>query len=330
VAPISDDAALALWMVAVGRAEIRQASAPAAMPGELRLRALVSGISRGTESLVFAGQIPESEWQRMRCPFQEGDFPFPVKYGYAMVAQVEDGPADLEAERVFCLHPHQTRMTLPIAAVVPVPARLPTPRAALAAQMETALNALWDGSAGVGDRIAVVGAGSIGCLTAFLAAGIPETSVTLIDIDESRGGVASALGVRFAPAGGDLPRDCDLVFHASGEGAGLDLALSLAGFEASVIELSWYGTRRVQIGLGSAFHSQRLSLRASQVGAVSPHRRARWDSRRRLALALELCADPRLDILLQEETPFATLPEALPRILGRPGALLHLIRYPYP
>ena len=330
MAPISDDAALALWMVAVGRAEIRQASAPAARPGELRLRALVSGISRGTESLVFAGQVPESEWQRMRCPFQEGEFPFPVKYGYAMVARVEEGPADLEGQRVFCLHPHQTRMTLPVDAVLPVPAQLPTPRAALAAQMETALNALWDAGAGIGDSIAVVGAGSIGCLTAFLAAAIPQTSVTLIDIDESRGRVASALGVGFAPAGGDPPRDCDLVFHASGEGAGLDLALSLAGFEASVIELSWYGTRRVEIGLGSAFHSQRLSLRASQVGAVSPHRRARWDNRRRLALALDLCANPRLDILLQEETPFAALPEALPRILGRPGALFHLIRYPDP
>ena len=330
MAPISDDAALALWMVAVGRAEIRQASAPAARPGELRLRALVSGISRGTESLVFAGQIPESEWKRMRCPFQEGDFPFPVKYGYAMVARVEEGPADLEGQRVFCLHPHQTRMTLPVDAVLPVPAQLPTPRAALAAQMETALNALWDAGAGIGDRIAVVGAGSIGCLTAFLAAGIPQTSVTHIDIDESRGAVASALGVGFAPAGGDPPRDCDLVFHASGEAAGLDLALSLAGFEASVIELSWYGKRRVEIGLGGAFHSRRLSLRASQVGAVSPHGRARWDNRRRLALALDLCANPRLDILLQEETPFAALPEALPRILGRPGALFHLIRYPDP
>jgi len=214
--------------------------------------------------------------------------------------------------------------------VLPVPAQLPTPRAALAAQMETALNALWDAGAGIGDRIAVIGAGSIGCLTAFLAAGIPQTTVTLIDIDESRGAVASALGVGFALAGDDSPRDCDLVFHASGEGAGLDLALSLAGFEASVIELSWYGKRPVEIGLGGAFHSRRLSLRASQVGAVSPHRRARWDNRRRLALALDLCADPRLDILLQEETPFAALPEALPRILGRPGALFHLIRYPNP
>ena len=290
----------------------------------------MSGISRGTESLVFAGQVPESEWQRMRCPFQEGEFPFPVKYGYAMVARVEEGPADLEGQRVFCLHPHQTRMTLPVDAVLPVPAQLPTPRAALAAQMETALNALWDAGAGIGDRIAVIGAGSIGCLTAFLAAGIPQTTVTLIDIDESRGAVASALGVGFALAGDDSPRDCDLVFHASGEGAGLDLAFSLAGFEASVIELSWYGKRPVEIGLGGAFHSRRLSLRASQVGAVSQHRRARWDNRRRLALALDLCADPRLDILLREETPFAALPEALPRILGRPGALFHLIRYPDP
>jgi NADPH:quinone reductase-like Zn-dependent oxidoreductase len=314
-------------MVAAGRAEIRQASAPAAGPGELRLRALVSGISRGTESLVFAGQIPESEWQRMRCPFQEGDFPFPVKYGYSMVALVEDGPAELEGERVFCLHPHQTRMTLPVAALLPVPAEVPTPRAALAAQMETALNALWDAGAGIGDRIAVVGAGSIGCLTAFLAAGIPETSVTLIDVDESRAAVAAALGVGFALAGSDLPWDCDLVFHASGQGAGLDLALSLAGFEATVIELSWYGTRRVEIGLGGAFHSRRLSLRASQVGAVSPQHRARWDNRRRLALALGLCADQRLDALLQEETAFAALPEALPKILERPGSLFHLIRY---
>jgi NADPH:quinone reductase-like Zn-dependent oxidoreductase len=330
VAPVSDDAALALWTVAAGRAEIRRASAPAPVPGSLRLRALVSGISRGTEALVFAGQVPESERHRMRCPFQEGDFPFPVKYGYSMVALVEDGPADLLGQRVFCLHPHQTRMTLPAGAVVPVPPAVPTSRAALAAQMETALNALWDAGPCIGDRIAVVGAGSIGCLTAFLAGGMPGTSVTLIDLDASRRAVAGALGVAFATPGGDPPQECDLVFHASGEGRGLDLALSLAGFEARVMELSWYGTRPVRVSLGGAFHSRRLSLRASQVGAVAPERRARWDNRRRLALALALSADPRLDILLQQETPFEALPDALPQILGRPGALFHLIRYPNP
>jgi NADPH:quinone reductase-like Zn-dependent oxidoreductase len=326
--PDADHAALALWTVGAGRAEIRQGSAPAPGPDQLRLRALVSGISRGTEALVFAGRVPESEWARMRCPFQEGDFPFPVKYGYSMVARVEGGPVELMGQRVFCLHPHQTRMTLPVSAVIPVPADVPTERAALAAQMETALNALWDAAPRLGDRIAVVGAGSIGCLTAFLAAGIKAASVTLIDRDESRRTVAAALGVGFAAPGGELSGNCDLVFHASGDGAGLDLALSLAGFEASVIELSWYGSNPVRVGLGGAFHSQRLSLRASQVGAVATDRRARWDHRRRLALALALCADPRLDILLQAETPFADLPVALPGILGRHGALFHLIRYP--
>lgn len=345
MAPDTDDAALALWIVAPGRAEIRRASAPAPAPGSLRLRALVSGVSRGTESLVFAGQVPESEWRRMRCPFQEGEFSFPVKYGYSMVALVEDGPAALLGQRVFCLHPHQTRMTLPADAVLPVPPEVPSPRAALGAQMETALNALWDAGAGPGDRIAVVGAGSIGCLTAFLAGGMPGSAVTLIDTEESRRAVAAALGVGFALARtdqsgagqpgadqprGDLPRDCDLVFHASGTSEGLDLALSLAGFEAKVMELSWYGTRPVRIGLGGAFHSRRLSLRASQVAAVSPERRTRWDNRRRLALALALTADPRLDILLQPETRFETLPDALPQILARASAPFPLIRYPNP
>jgi NADPH:quinone reductase-like Zn-dependent oxidoreductase len=328
VTPDADDTALALWTVGAGRAEIRRGSAPAPGPGEVRLRALASGVSRGTEALVFAGKVPESEWARMRCPFQEGDFPFPVKYGYSMVALVEDGPAELKGQRVFCLHPHQTRMTMPESAVLPVPADVTTGRAALAAQMETALNALWDAAPRLGDRIAVVGAGSIGCLTAFLAAGIKATSVTLIDREESRRAVAAGLGIAFATPSGDLPRNCDLVFHASGDGAGLDLALSLAGFEASVIELSWYGSDPVQVGLGGAFHSRRLSLCASQVGAVATDRRARWDHRRRLALALALCADPRLDILLQPETPFADLPAALPGILGHTGALFHLIRYP--
>jgi NADPH:quinone reductase-like Zn-dependent oxidoreductase len=328
VAPASEDAAFALWTTGPGRAEIRPAAAPAPLPGSLRLRALVSGISRGTESLVFHGRVPESEWQRMRCPFQEGGFAFPVKYGYAVVGRIEDGPRELIGQRAFCLHPHQTRFTVPITAALIVPPEIPSERAALAAQMETALNATWDGAAGIGDRIGVVGAGAIGCLVAYLCARLPGAAVTLIDRDTGRRDVATALGVGFATTGEALPRDCDLVFHASGEGEGLELALSLADFEAKVIELSWYGTKRVQLALGGAFHSRRLAIGASQVGSVATHRRARWDARRRLALALALTSDPRLDVLVQAETPFDELPAALPDILGEPGALLHLVRYP--
>jgi NADPH:quinone reductase-like Zn-dependent oxidoreductase len=323
----SNETASALWLVAPGLAELRPAAAPFPVAGALRLRALVSGISRGTESLVFHGRVPASEWQRMRCPFQEGDFPFPVKYGYALVGVVEDGPIERVGEPVFCLHPHQSRCTVPAAAALPIPAGIPVERAVLAAQMETALNATWDAAPCIGDRIAVVGAGVIGCLVGYLCGRLPGTAVTLVDPDEGRRAVATALGLSFATPAERVPTGCDLVFHASGQADGLDLSLSLAGFEASVIELSWYGTAATPIGLGGSFHSQRLALRASQVGSVAPARRARWSRERRLALALSLTADPRLDVLVRDETPFAALPEALPSILGRPGALCHLVRY---
>jgi threonine dehydrogenase-like Zn-dependent dehydrogenase len=292
------------------------------------VRALVSGISRGTESLVFRGLVPESEWQRMRCPFQEGGFPFPVKYGYAVAGVIEDGPAARIGQRVFCLHPHQSRFTIPAEAAFALPDGLPTERAVLAPQMETALNACWDGAPRTGDRIAVVGAGVIGCLLAYLAARLPGASVVLIDREPSRAAVAASLGLAFALPGGDLPRGCDRVFHASGEAEGLNLALSLAGFEATVIELSWYGSKAVPVHLGGAFHSQRLTLRSSQVGSVAADRRQRWDPARRLALAISLLADARLDALVSGETAFEDLPGELPLILGQSGALCHLVRYP--
>jgi threonine dehydrogenase-like Zn-dependent dehydrogenase len=318
--------ARALWTVGVAQSEIRDEPVSPPAPGEVTIRTLESGISRGTEALVFAGRVPPSEWGRMRGPFQAGDFPFPVKYGYAAVGVIEDGPPERLGQRVFCLHPHQTRFTLPEAAAIPVPETVPTRRAVLTAQIETALNATWDAAPRIGDRIAVVGGGAIGCLTAWLCAGLPGTEVTLIDLNAGRAAVAAALGVGFAtPA--EAPKDCDLVFHASGAGEGLALALALAGFEADIVELSWYGDAVVTVPLGGAFHSQRLSLRASQVGAVAPARRARWSHGRRLALALSLAADPRLDALVQASTRFDRLPEALPGILGQPGALFTRVIY---
>jgi threonine dehydrogenase-like Zn-dependent dehydrogenase len=326
LAGLRNPSARALWTVAPGRAEIRAEALPPPKPGDLTIRTLESGISRGTEALVFAGRVPESEWTRMRGPFQGGDFPFPVKYGYAVVGIVEDGPSARLGQRVFCLHPHQTRFTLPASAAIPVPEAVPTHRAVLAAQIETALNATWDAAPRIGDRIAVVGGGVIGCLTAWLCARLPAAEVTLIDLDPARADVAEALGFRFT-TGAASPEDCDLVFHASGTADGLSLALSLAGFEGEVIDLSWYGDAAVTVPLGGAFHSRRLSLRASQVGAVAPARRSRWSHARRLALALALAADPRLDALTIEATPFDRLPEALPGILGRPGALFHRVFY---
>jgi NADPH:quinone reductase-like Zn-dependent oxidoreductase len=313
----------ALWTVAPGRAELRPVTLPAADGGSLRVRALVSGISRGTESLVFHGRVPESEWTRMRCPFQEGDFPFPVKYGYAMVGTLEDQLG----KRIFALYPHQDRFVIPNDWAIPVPDAVSSERAVLAPQMETALNATWDSGPRIGDRIAVVGGGAIGCLVAYLCRRIAGTEVTLIDVDQGRRVVAGALGVNFATPNDPLPENCDLVFHASGKSEGLDLALGLAGFEAAIVELSWYGTNPVSAPLGGAFHSQRLTLLSSQVGNVAPARRPRWPHNRRLAKALSLCTDPALDCLVADETPFADLPQKLPTVLGAPGALCHLVRY---
>jgi NADPH:quinone reductase-like Zn-dependent oxidoreductase len=317
----------ALWYVGPGRGEIREEPAIGPGPHDVRVRALHGALSRGTERLVFAGRVPEAEFERMRAPFMGGAFPFPVKYGYAVVGRVEAGPSELRDRVVFALHPHQSVFSIPAEAAIPVPGGVPARRAVLAANMETALNAVWDGAPGPADRIAVVGAGVVGSLIAFLCGKLAGAQVTLVDIAESRAELAKRLGVAFALPDA-APVDCDRVFHASGTAAGLATALGLAGEEASVIELSWYGTGEVPIPLGEAFHSRRLRLVSSQVGRVAPSHRARWTPRRRLAAALDLLADPALDALLVPAIAFADLPAQLPTIFApESGVLCQLIDY---
>lgn len=311
-----------------GRGEIRTAPLAPPAANELRVRMLASGISRGTEALVFRGLVPASQHQAMRCPGQEGDFPGPVKYGYSTVGLVEAGPAEWLGRRVFCLHPHQDRFNLAVDMALPVPDAVPTRRAVLAANLETAVNGLWDAGALAGDRIAIVGAGVVGGLVASLAARLPGTRVTLVDRDPARADLALALGCGFAVPG-DAPGDQDLVIHASGAPEGLVLALGLAGFEATVLEMSWYGDRPVTLPLGEVFHVKRLVIRSSQVGAVAPAQRPRWSHRRRLALALDLLADPVYDRFLDGESAFADLPATMARLAADPaGALCRLVLYP--
>ena len=315
--------ARALWITAPGVAELRE-TAPGS--GAVRARALFGGISRGTEALVLAGRVPESEWARMRAPLQEGAFPFPVKYGYATVARVTEGPEALRGRVIFALHPHQDAFTLPAAMALPVPGTVPPGRAVLAANMETALNVVWDAGAGPGDRIAVVGAGVVGALAAWLCARMPGTEVTLVDVNPARAALAAALGCGFA-APGEAPEGCDVAIHASASAAGLATALGSVGTEGAVVEASWYGARAVGIALGGAFHAGRVRIVSSQVGAVSPGRRPRWSHARRLAKALDLLADPALDALVSGETDFADLPARYAAILDDPGTLCHRVRY---
>lgn len=327
---MSVDTATAFWTLAPGHGELRAEPLPAAGEGEVRVRALFGGISRGTEALVFQGRVPESERQRMRAPFQVGDFPWPVKYGYVSVGVVEAGPAALLGREVFCLHPHQDRYVVPAAAVTPLPAGLPAARAVLAANMETALNGCWDAEPRLGDRIAVIGAGVVGALVAWLCATIPGTRVRLVDVSPGRAELARALGVDFRLAG-EAPGDNDLVIHASGNPEGLRQALALAGDEARVVEMSWYGDREASLPLGEAFHSRRLKLIGSQVGRLPAERTPRWDHARRLALALELLRHPRLDALISGESDFSELPALMPRLAAGAGEVLcHRLRYASP
>lgn len=291
------------------------------------MRTRFSGISRGTEALVFQGRVPASEYERMRAPFQAGGFPAPVKYGYASVGVVESGPGALEGRNVFALYPHQTRYVVPASAVHVIPDGVPAERAVLAANLETAVTGLWDATPRIGDRIVVIGGGTVGCLVAWLAQQVAGCEVTLVDVNGDREAVARRLGVRFAmpPV---MPVDADVVVHASGSPEGLALALSAAAVEALVIEMSWYGSQEVPLPLGAAFHARRLTIRSSQVGRIPATQAPRWTHARRMALALRLLADPALDALITGESEFDALPTLMPRLAQSPGgALCHRIRY---
>jgi threonine dehydrogenase-like Zn-dependent dehydrogenase len=315
------------WVRSPGEGEIRSVMLPERGPNEVLVRTLYSGISRGTETLVFRGEVPESQYGVMRAPFQDGDFPGPVKYGYLNVGVVEEGPVALLGRTVFCLYPHQTAYVVPADAVVGVPDGVPPARAVLAGTVETAVNALWDAAPLVGDRITVVGAGMVGCCVAGVLAGFPGATVQLVDVNPDRAGVASALGVEFtAPA--EAARERDLVIHASATSAGLQLSLELLAPEGTVIELSWYGDREVSLQLGGSFHSRRLRIRSSQVGTLSPARRWSRTFADRLALALDLLRDPAFDALFTGESPFEQLPDVLAGMAaGTRPALSHLITY---
>ncbi|MGI9418409.1 MAG: zinc-dependent alcohol dehydrogenase [Geminicoccaceae bacterium] len=319
--------ASAFWVFGPGQGALRAEPIKTPETSEVLVETLASGVSRGTETLVFQGRVPESQHQKMRAPFQQGDFGFPLKYGYASVGRVVEGAGDLIGERVFCLHPHQDRYVVPVDAVVPVPKAVASGRAVLAANMETALNALWDATPHIGDRVAVIGCGVVGALAARLAADHPGVQVEMIDINPRKAAIARALDLTFVGPE-EANRDADLVIHASGHPDGLRTAFGIAGFEATILDLSWYGDREVSLPLGENFHSRRLKLISSQVGQIAPKMRGRRDYRDRLSLALALLADERFDVLLAPPRHFSQLPGIMAELVeGGDNIMCQLITY---
>ncbi|NMO54722.1 zinc-binding alcohol dehydrogenase [Actinoplanes sp. TBRC 11911] len=317
--------ARAFWLAFPGKGELREEPVSDPGPDEVLVRTLHSGISRGTETLVFTGQVPQSQWDAMRAPYQEGSFPAPVKYGYLNVGVVEAGDPALVGKTIFCLYPHQTRYVVKSSAVTVIPDDVPPYRAVLAGTVETAVNALWDGRPLIGDRIAVVGAGMVGGSIAAVLSRFPGVRLQVVDADPSRRVIADAFGVPFA-APADALGDCDLVIHASATSAGLTRSLELVAAEGTVLEMSWYGEKQVTVPLGEFFHSRRLTIRSSQVGGIVPGRRRSYGER--MALALELLADPRFDTLITGRSDFTDLPDVMPRLVdGSLAALCHVIDY---
>jgi len=320
--------AWAYWVQEPGRSKLVSMSLAKPAEHEVRIRTLYSAISLGTERLVFSGAVPESQYESMRAPFQDGEFPGPVKYGYSNVGRVEAGPKELIGRVVFCLYPHQDNYVVPQDAVVPVPETVPATRAVLAANMETAINGLWDVPPAVGSKVIVMGAGVLGCLMAYLVSKIPGVEVQLVDIDLAKASVAKAFGIQFAEPGLALG-EADLVIHASGTSEGLATAFQLAGFEATILEMSWFGSHTVSLPLGESFHVKRLRLQSSQVGTLGATQRPRWDCRRRLILALDLLSDEMLDKLFSGQSDFENLPSTMEKLTLEPhGHLCHRIVYP--
>jgi 2-desacetyl-2-hydroxyethyl bacteriochlorophyllide A dehydrogenase len=317
----------ALWYTGPGQIALRSETLVQPDATQVLVATEFSGVSRGTERLIMAGKVGQSEWERMRAPLQAGSFPFPVKYGYCATGVVEQGPPELTGRRVFVLAPHQDRFIAPASMATVLPDGLPSRRATLAANMETALNAMWDSGAGPADRIVIVGGGIVGLLIAYLAAALPGAEVTVVDVNPARGTIAASFGAAFAkPA--DCPGDADVVFHATASAPGLATAIGAAGFEGTVVEVSWFGDGPTPVPLGGAFHSRRLRLVSSQVGHVASSRRARWTYARRMAAALRLLADPRLDALITAEIAFTDAPAKLPPLLSAADqGLAPVIRY---
>jgi NADPH:quinone reductase-like Zn-dependent oxidoreductase len=320
--------ALAYWTVGPCQGELRSEDLPVPAQGQALVRTLYSGISRGTELVVHEGHVPERIAKAMRAPHQEGDFPGPVKFGYLSVGVVEEGPEAWIGQNVFCLHPHQDRYIVPFTSLTRIPDGVPARRAVLTGIVEIALNALWEAGPRLGDRIAVVGAGLVGSMTAALLRSFPLARLQLVERDPGKRAFVESMGVEFVLPD-DAQKDCDIVFHCSATDEGLASSLRLAGDEGEIIEMSWYGDRAVSLPLGEDFHARRLTIRASQVGVVARSRRHRRTTSERLELAVSLLRDPMFDAFLTGESQFEELPEVFDSLAsGELDDLCRVINYP--
>jgi 2-desacetyl-2-hydroxyethyl bacteriochlorophyllide A dehydrogenase len=305
--PEPSSAARALWFEGERRVSIRDDVLRAPGPREIVARAVASGVSQGTELLIYRGEGPK----RFDPSLDGGraDAPtYPRRYGYAWVGEVVARGSEATmavGTRVFALASHGDGHVLDEAAARPLPASVPATRATLAANLETAVTCAWDAAVDLGDRAVVLGGGVVGILTAWLLSR-SGARVVLVERSEKRRAAARVLVPGASVVAEEAPDGlADVVVEATGDPAALDAAVAWARPEGRIVVASFYGMRRAAIDLGDAFHRRRLELRASQVSSIPPRLRGRWDARRRWELVLSLLEEPALDALLAPPVPFA-------------------------
>jgi len=308
--------------------------------GEVRIQTLFSGISHGSEMMVYRGEIPADLSLDATLPSLQGNFSFPIKYGYASTGRIIDvgeGVNGLEAgDLVFAFNPHETCYTVPATVVIKLPEGLDPKHGIFAANVETALNALLDAAPRLGERAVIIGQGVVGLLITQLVRKAGASLIVTSDMYAKRRALSQKAGANLVvdPATESLDdrvyemtggAGADVVIEVSGEPRALNDAIKITAQEGRVVVVSWYGTKRADLALGSDFHRKRLTLRSSQVSNLDPSLAPRWTIARRRQLAASYLSELLLEELISNVVPFEQAGEAYRLICEQPQEVIQVV-----
>ena len=299
-----------LWFLGANQFSIREETLRSPSTPYCVVKSICSGISQGTEQLVYSEAVPESIQHQMRCPYMGGDFPFPIKYGYSLVGEVVEGPENIVGRNVHMLHPHQDYGCVHPRDIYLLDDGILPEKAILASNMETAVNAVWDSQVTLGDRVLVVGFGNVGSLVARILSLSMGVEMFVTDTSALKRSMAQKMGFNVCEIS-QLKEEFDISFNVSASADGLQTAIDAVGYEGKIIELSWYGNRAVSLQLGGDFHIQRKTIISSQVSHIPSHRLARWDTIRRKKLVFSLLKQPEFEEHVTHNLRFSELPRIL-------------------